>query len=139
MDAISVVEREHRRIEKLLTADTLDEAAEEITIHAAVEDFFLYPALRVRQTQARLPESYDQHLEIKDRLVDALRAREDEKLLFALRDAVVRHFRAEESEILPLLRALMTDEELETLGQEVEAETRAFFQRRESRRHPQPY
>lgn len=134
MDAISVVKAQHRRIEALLEGP-LEPAAEEIAIHSTVEELFLLPALRVRQTQARLPESFDDHHEIKDRLVAALRGGD----LAALKETVRRHFREEESETLPLLERLMTADELEQLGRELDAETRVIHRRRDSHRHPQPY
>jgi len=136
MDAIALLKSQHRLVEKLFAQfeDTdddgekralFDEIADNLAVHTAIEERFFYPAVRARQTEEELEEAYDEHLDAKKIIVDALDNPDapgfDGKVA-ALKGAIEHHVEEEEDELFPSVRKLMTKEALEALAQLMEAE-----------------
>jgi hypothetical protein len=135
-DAIVVVERDHARIDRLLTQieaqedpdDTLVRSViREISIHDAIERRHLYPAIR-----RRLPDGndrYDQLVGEHGRIgrlaatLDAYRFHDEGRRAW-IHELIVdvrTHMEQEEAAVLPALAARMTHEELVDLGRLLES------------------
>jgi hypothetical protein len=130
-DAIAVVERDHARIDRLLTRieaegdpdDTLVQSViREISIHDAIERRHLYPAVRRRLSDgnARYEQLVGEHGRI-GRLaanLDAYRFHDEGRKAW-IHELIVdarTHMEQEEAAVLPALAARMTREELVDLG-----------------------
>jgi hemerythrin superfamily protein len=148
MDAIALLKTQHRLVEKLFaqfekTEDDgekhalFDEIADNLAVHTAIEERFFYPAVRARQTEEQLEEAYDEHLDAKKILVDAMQhpaaAGFDGKVA-ALKGAIEHHVEEEEEELFAEVQKLMTKEALEALGQMMEAEANRMMEEGAPRR-----
>lgn len=136
MDAIKLLKDQHRLVEKLFeqfeASDDdaqkhalFDEIADSLAVHTSIEERFFYPAVRTRQTEENIEEAYDEHLDAKKIILDAmdhLDAPGFDGKVAALKGAIEHHVEEEESEFFPKVRKLMTAEALEALAQMMEAE-----------------
>lgn len=141
MDAIRLLERQHRLIEKLFMAfeeshDTEEKKqlffaiADNLVMHATIEERHFYPAVRDRQTEEQVVEAYDEHLEIKKLILDALASCDSpafDATVAALEGCVCYHLTEEEDELFPSVRKLFTCEAMEALGQAMEVEAEAIM------------
>jgi hemerythrin superfamily protein len=137
MDAIKLLKQQHRLVEKLFERfedsddgseqlELFAELADQLAVHATIEERHFYPAVRARQTEEDVEEAYDEHLEIKKLLVDAMGSTDDPELdakVGALKAAVVSHFEEEESALFPEVKELLDEDTLEALGEIMESET----------------
>lgn len=135
VDGISFLEEDHRRIEALLSdldrigevapRAMLEELDEELSAHAAAELEVLYPAakrsarLGTEVKQARL--DHEEAAITLERLgevrMDAASFRSE---LDHLLEVITSHFRAEEEEMFPALRASMTESQQQQLGEDLQ-------------------
>ncbi|MDB4967340.1 MAG: Hemerythrin cation binding domain protein [Myxococcales bacterium] len=136
MDAIKLLKEQHREVEALWkkfesseeddVKETLfNDIADALAIHAAIEEKFFYPAVRARQTEEELEEAYDEHLEVKKLILDAMNGTEKpgfDGMVAALMGAVKHHVEEEEEELFPKVKEIMEPEALEALGQAMEGE-----------------
>ena len=149
MDAIKLLKKQHREVERLFKQfDATEEDAKKQTlfnqiadalaVHATIEERWFYPAVRARQTEEQLEEAYDEHLDVKKLLVEAMSHPDapgfDGKVA-AIKGAVEHHVDEEEDELFAEVRKLMSDEALEALGQQMEAEATQLFAAGEPRRN----
>jgi len=136
MDAIELLESQHRKVEdlfsKIESADDLSEKealfnqlADDLAIHTSIEEHQFYPAVKARQTEDLLLESVEEHLGIKRALADLLEIDAADKTFDAkikvLKELVAHHAEEEEDELFPKVRKLLDDDILEALGQEMTA------------------
>lgn len=138
-DALELLSADHDRIQRLfehyaeLVAAEADDGdkrqvAEELclllTVHAGIEDEFLYPAARrALDDEDLIDEAQIEHDSARE-LIDELLAMGAGDELFddrvrLLEEAVADHVEREESELFPLLRGAGLD--LETLGEQMAA------------------
>jgi hemerythrin superfamily protein len=143
MDAIKLLEQQHKEVAALFqqfdkTEDKaeklayFDEIADNLAIHAAIEERHFYPQIRTRQTSENLEESYDEHLEIKKLLLDAMSSTKAPGFgarVAALKGAVEHHVEEEESELFPKVRELLDADVLEIIGQRLESATAVMKER----------
>jgi hemerythrin superfamily protein len=137
MDAIELLESQHREVEDLFsqieeTSDTsakaelFDELADKLAIHAAIEEHHFYPSVKAERTEDILLESLEEHLSIKRILADLLQTDADDDTFDAkikvLKETVTHHVDEEESDLFPKVRKLFDEERREALGQEMSAE-----------------
>ncbi len=135
INAIDLVKSQHRMIRNLFgelktpptparKARAFAELADLLTVHAAIEEHHLYPAIRAREAGAavlgRLREPIDEHRNIKRALAELMRTSIatpafDEKLR-VLREAVEHHVRIEEEQVLPDVSKLLGAVQLHRLG-----------------------
>src|SRR3954447_9920886 len=134
MDAIKLLEQQHRMVEELFEqfeeADDetekealFEEIADNLAVHATIEERYFYPAVRARQTEEQLEEAYDEHLEVKKLLLDAMRSTDEpgfDGKVAALKGAVEHHVEEEEDELFPKVKKLLSTGALEALGQTME-------------------
>ena len=133
-DPIELLKTDHRRFEKLLKdgEDTTERAIKgrgeilkaltsELTVHEAIEEQILYPALRPH-TEAHeiVLEGIEEH-HVADVLIKELHkvARDNEKWgakFSVLKESVEHHIKEEERIMFPAARAALAREELLALG-----------------------
>jgi hemerythrin superfamily protein len=140
MDAISLLTRDHRAVEKLFsrfekTSDQatksrralVDEMIEALSRHAAIEEEYFYPAAR----QALGPshseivlEAIEEHHVVKWTLNELLsmspRHERFKAKVVVLMESVRHHVEEEEGELFPKLRKIMDAATLKTLGKTLE-------------------
>jgi hemerythrin superfamily protein len=137
MDAIELLESQHREVEELFseiehagepaTKESLfEELADKLAIHAAIEEHHFYPAVKAARTEDILLEALEEHLGIKRVLADLLKTDADDQTFDAkikvLKETVSHHVEEEESDLFPKVRKLFDKERREALGQEMSAE-----------------
>ena len=136
MDAINLLERQHHDVDALF--DQLAGAESELdmrrvffaladllVIHSTIEERHFYPAVRARETESVVKQSYDAHDELKQRIADLLEldAYDDEfsARCDALEIAVQQHVTEERATLFPRARELLDEAQLDALGQEMAA------------------
>jgi len=134
-DAIALLKADHRTVEKLFKAfekagdnayrtkrKLVDDIIRELSVHAAIEEQFLYPAARreVANAEDDVLEAMEEHHVAKWILselesMDPKNERFDAKVTVLI-ESVRHHVREEEQELFPELRAGMGRKELVELG-----------------------
>jgi len=137
MDAIQLLESQHREVEDLFEeiqgsddndekTELFEELADKLAVHASIEEHHFYPAVKDRRTKDILLESLEEHLAVKRILADLMESSPDEENFDAqikvLKETVSHHVEEEEDELFPKVRKLFNKEELEAMGQEMSAE-----------------
>lgn len=145
-DAIQLLTSDHQEVQRLFgfvsnggaPPEVINSIVRELSIHDAIERVHLYPALRDRAEDgaALSEEAIDEHGEVAMTLAEIDRRAVDDtampELLTSLIEMVREHVAEEEEAIFPRLRAALTAEELEELGQALEKEKK----RAPTRPHP---
>lgn len=140
MDAIRLLKQQHRKVEELFERfdneendqaklSLFEEIADSLAIHATIEERHFYPAVRAQKTEDDVEEAYDEHLEVKKLLVDAMGSTEEpgfDGKVAALKGAVEHHVEEEEEELFPRAQKVVTPEGMEAIGQQMEAEAEAM-------------
>jgi hemerythrin superfamily protein len=136
MNAIDLLEGQHRQVEDLFDqlreAETplekerlFTELADKLAVHSTIEERHFYPSVKDKETEAILVESVEEHLSIKRILADLLDLDPSDDSfdprIKMLREEVVHHLEGEEGELFPEVRKLMSEEELEAIGQDMAA------------------
>jgi hemerythrin-like domain-containing protein len=135
MNAIKMLEEQHRQIEKLFQelekvppgtqkSETFDDLADVLAVHAAIEERHFYPSVNKRPTEGTLLESVEEHLAIKRVLADLL-ALDDEDQTFeaklkVLKDEVRQHVEHEERNLFPKVAQLFDPDLLDEIGAAME-------------------
>jgi hemerythrin superfamily protein len=134
-DAIDVLVADHRAAEALFSRlemsgavdqAVLDEVIRELSVHAAIEEQVLYPAVRrqVDGGEALVEHSLEEHQEAKELLASLQKSgadgEETPQLLQQLISGVRQHVREEEGQILPKLERSMSPEARRALGEALE-------------------
>jgi hemerythrin-like domain-containing protein len=133
-DAIMLLERDHRQLEKLLDRAEKTDARSlkqrtallraittALDLHEAIEEQVLYPALKAHaEARAIVLEGYQEH-HVADVIVAELHrmGKDDERWaakLKVLKESIEHHIGEEEGEMFRTARAVMTRAELQRLG-----------------------
>ena len=137
MNAIDLLESQHREVEKLFAkieksksddvkGRLFEEIADKLAVHASIEEHHFYPAVKANRTEDILLESLEEHLGIKRVLADLLETEPSDETFDAkikvLTEQVSHHVKEEEEELFPKVRKLFSKEQLEAIGQEMSAE-----------------
>jgi hemerythrin superfamily protein len=140
MNAIELLKQQHRQVEKLFeqlesSEDSeqkqalFQELADNLAAHAAIEEETFYPEAYAKQTKELLQEAVEEHLAIKRLLADLLAMTPDDENFDAkvtvLKEQVKHHVEEEEGELFKKVKKEMSSEELDTLGEDLEAEFEA--------------
>jgi hemerythrin superfamily protein len=148
MNAIDLLESQHREVEELFSkiegarrsekkAELFDKLADNLAIHAAIEEHHFYPAVKERRTEDILLESLEEHLAIKRVLADLLDMDvEDEKFdakVTVLKEEIEHHVKEEEKELFPKVKKLFNEEELTIIAQAMTEEQEELEQEGEPR------
>jgi len=131
MNAIDLLKQQHKKTKALLekaSEGKLDpreskKAADELVAHMVIEEHIFYP--RVRQLMKDLVgESFEEHTVARFALARALTARGEEQIkvrFTVLKELVNHHIQEEEKEMLPKVQRAIPAEELERLGERMQA------------------
>ena len=137
MDAITVLTNDHRTLETLFAeyesastpeakGDAVKRATRELSIHAALEEQMVYPAVRLRVDGGSgfANESIEDHQTIKRLLADLEKMQPSDaqygEKVHALIEQVREHVAEEEGEIFPKLRSALGEQRLNQMGQLME-------------------
>jgi hemerythrin-like domain-containing protein len=136
-DAIALLTTDHAEVEQMFhQIEALSEAEaraklaagiiRELSVHAAIEEQVLYPAMRkaLPDGETLVQEAIDEHQQVKETLAAIERAdsaTERDPLLVRLIGNVRHHVEAEETELFPKLRASVTTAELKEMGAKLAA------------------
>lgn len=136
MDAIQLLEEQHREVEGLFEEieqasdaeekrELFEEIADQLTVHALIEERHFYPAVKEKRTEDILLEALEEHLSIKRLLADLLKLSPDDDQFDAklkvLQEQVEHHVEEEEGDLFPKVRKILDKEMLEAVGQEMTA------------------
>ncbi len=99
--------------------------ADNLAGHATIEERYFYPNVRERATEEDVKEAYDEHLEIKELILQGLNGTERpgfDGIVAALKGTVEHHVEEEENEFFPKVKKLIDEDALEAIGQAMETE-----------------
>jgi hemerythrin superfamily protein len=135
MDAIRVLLRQHRAVEKLF--DKFEEAkgaatkkrlceqiSDALAVHATIEEKLFYPATKDARTEELLLEAVEEHLGAKRVIADLLQTDADDPHFDArvkvLKELIEHHVSEEERELFPKVKKVLDAHELDALGDQLE-------------------
>ncbi len=138
MNAIDLLEKQHREVEELFeefegagqgakkTRERLcQEISDQLAVHAEIEEKLFYPESKQADTEEILRESVEEHLAVKRVIAELLEGGvEDEQFdarMKVLQEQVEHHVEEEEQELFPKVRKSCSKEELEDLGNRMNA------------------
>jgi hemerythrin superfamily protein len=137
MNVIDLLSKDHAEVDELFRRVNLSEKPEtiedltrqivhELSVHAAVEEQFVYPLIRAKVDDGSelADEAIDEHQEAKRLLADLEKqeagSAEHSKTMDELIAAIRHHVEEEEGEVFPKLRANVDEATLDKLGTVVE-------------------
>jgi hemerythrin superfamily protein len=133
MDAIEMLEEQHRDVEDLFEElalaqtsdkqDVFDEIATQLSVHAAIEEKHFYPAVKARRTEEILLESLEEHATIKRLLAELMQLDPSNELfptrIRELQAQVEHHVHEEEEDLFPKVRKVIDRKQLLTLAEDM--------------------
>lgn len=137
MDAFSLLKEDHRKVEDLFEQlesargqakmRVFEQIKTELELHTHIEETVFYPALeKPKQTHDLTLEAYEEHDVVKKLLQELSRAKtaneEWEAKAKVLQENVEHHVEEEEGELFTKAEAALSEEQIETLGEQMEAE-----------------
>lgn len=143
MDASQLIQRDHREVEKLFKeferadraqeherkGEVVRELVRELSVHAVVEEQFVYPALRAAGGDERVLDALEEHHAVKLTLEELESMPPRHPRLAAkvrlLAENVRRHVAEEERELLPLLERTLDDARRRELAELLDRAKRA--------------
>jgi hemerythrin superfamily protein len=136
-DAVTLLTEDHRTVEQLFAdyerglqgpeakRQVVDQIIRELSVHAAIEDAYLYPEVRkaLGEGGELVDEGLHEHQEVKETLaaledMDPADAAYDRKVASLIAD-VRHHVQEEEDEMFPKLRAALSAEQLVDIGRKL--------------------
>lgn len=137
MDAFNLLKADHRKVEELFSQlesargqaklRVFEQIKTELELHAHIEEKIFYPALEEpKETHDLTLEAYEEHDVVKKLLRELGRAKtatdEWEAQAKVLQENVEHHVEEEENELFQKAESVLGEEEIEALGQQMEAE-----------------
>lgn len=135
MDAIQTIQRDHREVERLFKeferadraehhdrkAEIVRELVRALSVHATIEEQFVYPALREAGADVRVLDALEEHHAVKLTLQELEGLPPAHERYAAkvrhLAESVRRHVEEEERELLPLLERSLDEDRRRQLGE----------------------
>jgi hypothetical protein len=136
MNALKLLKEQHEEVTNLFELieqaedeekkrALVQEVADALAAHAAMEEEIFYPAAYASSTEDPLKEAVEEHLAMKRTLADIIELPvEDEQFdakVKVLKEQVEHHVEEEEGELFKAVRAELEDEDLDRLGLEMKA------------------
>jgi len=137
MDAFNLLKADHRKVEELFSQlesasgqakmRVFEQIKMELELHTHIEEKIFYPALeKPKQTHELTLEAYEEHDVVKKLLQQMSKAKsateEWEAQATVLQENVEHHVEEEENELFPKAEAALSEEQIEALGEQMEAE-----------------
>jgi hypothetical protein len=137
MNAFQLLKNDHKIVSALFDkiesasgrskAELFARLKSELDVHAHIEEKVFYPALENKQESREITlEAYEEHKVVKDLLTELASGRaadeEWDAKLKVLRENVDHHVEEEEGELFDKASDVLSDEDIERLGDEMEAE-----------------
>lgn len=137
MDAFNLLKTDHRKVEELFSQlesasgqakmRVFEQIKTELDLHTHIEETIFYPALeKPKQTHDLTLEAYEEHDVVKKLLRELSRAKtpneEWEAKAKVLQENVEHHVKEEENELFEKAEAALSEEQIEALGEQMEAE-----------------
>jgi hemerythrin-like domain-containing protein len=137
MDAFNLLKTDHRKVEDLFSQlesasgqakmRVFEQIKTELELHTHIEETIFYPALEEpKQTHELTLEAYEEHDVVKKLLQELSRAKspteEWEAQAKVLQENVEHHVEEEENELFKKAKAVLSRDEIETLGEQMENE-----------------
>jgi hemerythrin-like domain-containing protein len=137
MDAFNLLKTDHRKVEDLFSQlesasgqakmRVFEQIKTELELHTHIEETIFYPALEEpKQTHELTLEAYEEHDVVKKLLQELSRAKspteEWEAQAKVLQENVEHHVEEEENELFKKAKAVLSTDEIETLGEQMENE-----------------
>ncbi|RKH38128.1 hemerythrin domain-containing protein [Corallococcus sicarius] len=139
MHALELLKQQHEEVSKLFKkyeklADHDDEERQELFeqiadrlgAHAKIEELYFYPAMKKDDTEDDLREAVEEHLVVKRLIADLISMdaadEEFDAKMKVLQENVEHHVEEEEKDLFKSARKLLTKEQLEDLGIQMEEE-----------------
>jgi hemerythrin-like domain-containing protein len=133
MNLFDELKADHREAKGLFTIisvqkgsnwEVIQELCEKLKLHMRLEEQYFYPALEEYQETASLAkESYREHSEAKEliKVILSENLEEDDlrEKLEMLEMAIDHHVREEENDIFPKAKRVLSDEEIEEIGNDI--------------------
>ena len=149
MDAIELLESQHREVEELFEKiekakgdekeELFDQLADALAVHATIEEKEFYPATRSARTDDLLREAVEEHLGVKRIIADLLECAASDPQFDAkikvLKENVEHHVGEEENDLFPKVKKLLDKKTLHALGQVMEETAQAMEEEGEPRRN----
>jgi hemerythrin superfamily protein len=145
INALELLRSQHEEVEDLIEeiedsddphkkADLFQKLADRLAAHSAIEEKLFYPSVMTDRTHDQLIEATEEHLAVKRLLADMMELDcTDEHFdakLTVLKENVRHHAHdEEEDELFPEVEAMMDDDELAALGNELLAMYEALIER----------
>jgi hemerythrin superfamily protein len=102
----------------------LETLADVLASHAAIEEQIFYPGVKRPETEENLADSVQEHDEMKRQLAELLaldtEAEDYRPYVGRLKELVMHHVDDEEKKLFPKVSGLMNEQDLETMGNELE-------------------
>ena len=137
MDAFNLLKADHRKVEDLFNElesasgqakmRVFEQIKTELELHTHIEETIFYPALEEpKQTHELTLEAYEEHDVVKKLLEELSRAKsptdEWEAQAKVLQENVEHHVEEEENELFKKAKAVLSEDDIETLGEQMESE-----------------
>ncbi len=137
MDAFNLLKADHRKVEELFSQlesasgqakmRVFEQIKTELELHTHIEEKIFYPALeKPKQTHDLTLEAYEEHDVVKKLLQQMSKAKsateEWEAQAKVLQENVEHHVEEEETELFEKAEAALSEEQIEALGEQMEAE-----------------
>jgi len=136
MDAFELLKNDHKKVSQLFEEiesasgpskkQLFNQLKSELDLHAHVEEKIFYPALENKEESRDITlEAYEEHKVVKDLLAELASGSPSDEWnakLKVLRENVEHHVEEEEGELFDKAEDVLSDEQIERLGEEMEAE-----------------
>jgi hemerythrin superfamily protein len=130
VDAIELLESQHREMKSLFKKcekasgeskrQLFERIADDLAVHAAIEEKHFYPATMSVRTEDLLAEAVEEHLSMKRIIADMLELDPAEApfdaRLAVLKEQVEHHIEEEEGDLFPKVKKMLSADEMEDLG-----------------------
>lgn len=137
-DPFRFLKEHHRKIENIFSSieETTEQEVstrerlfiqldEELSFHTEIEEALIYPKLReIKETRDMIEQAYEEHTIVKDLLMELEMMSYDSEdwtaKMNVLMENVRHHVDEEESEVIPQAQSVLSEEDQEDIGREVE-------------------
>lgn len=139
MDAFELLKKDHEKVsgifEKLeptteravkTREELFTQLKQELDIHTQIEEQIFYPAIKeAQETHEITLEAYEEHAVVKQLLAELEQLSKDDETwgakLTVLKENVEHHVEEEEGEMFPSAKKVLSSEQIEALGERMEA------------------